>query len=245
MIPCSRLVLTSALLLALSACSRSPAPVAEEDKDPPIPVAPVEVPAEALEQARQAHQVFVTLHAKPGQPALPEVFAQGDRWVDAGTAPITLCLESTNSTPVLVALSIQGADVDQRPATPAKARLLELNKGRIVCPLSDFALAPAAPQAIAWAVYPTNGQPVEALAKEGFLKDAALAPGGQGMIRLGTPSAEPDPTRPEVWAGQPEATPAPLSATEQAALAQILKDRADEDAKKRARPKPEGVEASS
>ena len=149
-----------------------------------------------------------------------------------------------NSTPVLVALSIQGVDVDQRPATPGKARLLELNKGRIVCPLSDFALDPAAAPAIAWAVYPTNGQPVDSLAKEGFLKDATLAPGGQGLIRVGTPSTEATPGRPEVWAGQPEATPAPLSTTEQAALAQILKERADEEAQKRSRPKPEGVEAT-
>ncbi len=237
------LALTSLFGLALTACTPSapPAPPAPPE-DPPIPSAPKEVAASAVEQARQANQVFVTLHAKPGSPALPTAWAGGDRWVQTDGNPVMLCLESVNSTPVLVALSIQGKDVDGRPTAPGKARLLELNKGTVVCPNSALVLQADAPAAIAWAVYPTNGQAVDALTKDGFLKDPRLQPGGVGLIRIGEPDAMAP--RPEVWPGHPEATPPVLDATAQAALEQVLAARAKEEAERQASPKPEGVEAT-
>ena len=241
------LLLASALVLALGACSRAPAPAtAQPDVDPPIPTAPVEVPAEALEQARQANQVFVTLHAKPGQPALPETLVGGERWVDIEGAPAMICVENTNSTPVLVGLAIQGKDLDQRPAEPGKVRMLEVSKGRIVCPVGEYRFLPDAPQSVAWVVYPTNGQPITALVEGGLLKDPALKAGGQGLLRVGTAPASGVSAEPvEPWPGHPEATPAPLTEGEQAALQQLMGERAKEEAKRRSSPKPEGVEASS
>lgn len=241
------LLLTSALALALalSACSPSPPPASPEvEKDPPVPTPPIEVPAAALEQARQANQVFITLHAKPGQPALKETLAQGDRWVALPGEALTVCIENANSTPVLVGLAIQGKDLAEQPAVPGGLPLVEVVKGRVVCPASEWKVTGGAPLTVSWVVYPTNGQDVEELTKDGRLKDAQLSPGGSGLIRWGELPTSAEATRPEAWPGHPEATPPPMSPTEQAALQQVLQQRDAEAQERWSRPKPDHVEAS-
>lgn len=212
-------LLSLALVAALAACSPAgDAPTAPAPKPKPTPTAdtapaPAALPAApTLSDAQRAQLAQVSASLRPAITDAPMLAqAAGDEtWVDlAPGKPFLACIQNAHTQPVLVSVSIQGQNVDLRPAHPYQGLLrLEGQVTRCLPEATVAAPADGKPPLVAWAVFLADG------ADGSSIQDTSIAPPATGRLWLGKPA---DVAGADPWPGfvQPEAaeaaTPTPAA----------------------------------
>lgn len=170
------------------------------------PVAPAEIPLNPMDRPTSHEALSFSLHSSVEQAALVPTLAHEQMWmaVEEGT-PLTMCVSNKAAQPALVALSIQGRDVDFSPAHPTN-KLWRVDAQTTRC-ISSGSKDKDYPAVVAWNAFFFMGE-----GQDGSrIDDVRTRAAASGFIRLERPSQE---ERPNAWPALQEDEPAVKAATE-------------------------------
>jgi hypothetical protein len=204
-LPLTRSFLTLALVGALAACSSQDGAPDTSDATPNLtatPQAPAAPAKPKLSPEQEARLKDITIAIKPDSIKDPYPLQQAgqDYYVDLKAGDkFLLCIGNRNKEPALVAVSIQGLNIDLRPAHSHEP-LWQISSLTTRC-LPEFVVASAdekKPALVAWNVFLAQGEDGSAI------KDLTVEPAQAGRIWLGQPG---DAATVDPWPGLKPETP--------------------------------------
>ena len=205
-LPLTRSFLTLALVGALAACSSQDGAPDTSDATPNLtatPQAPAAPAKPKLSPEQEARLKDITVTIKPDSIKDPYPLQQAgqESYVDLKAGDkFLLCIGNRNKEPALVAVSIQGLNIDLRPAHSHEP-LWQISSLTTRC-LPEFVVASAdekKPALVAWNVFLAQGEDGSAI------KDLTVEPAQAGRIWLGQPG---DAATVDPWPGLKPETPA-------------------------------------
>ena len=161
------------------------------------PDAPEEIPLNPMDRPTSHEALSFSLHSSVEQPALEPTLAHDQMWVAVEEdTPLTMCVSNKAAQPALVALSIQGRDVDFSPAHPTN-KLWRVDAQTTRC-ISSGNKDKNYPAVVAWNAFFFMGE-----GQDGSrIDDVRTRAAASGFIRLERPSKE---VRPNAWPALQEA----------------------------------------